>query len=77
MLSVDWPRLWHYASTEGVPQRSLKVALVVGTLLVLINQGDAIFGSARLSWLKLIATYIVPYLVSTYGAVAVRMKTGS
>ena len=73
-MNIDWRKLWDYSMTNGVPQRSLKVAIVVGTVLNLINQGDAIFGSARLSWFKLVLTYVVPYLVSTYGAVAYRMK---
>lgn len=64
--------LWHYASTDRVPARSLKVALIVGTALNLINQGDAIFGQAPISWIKLALTFAMPYVVSTYGAVAAR-----
>lgn len=67
-----FPLLWHYASTDGVPARSLKVALIVGTALNFINQGDAIFGQAPISWLKLGLTFAMPYVVSTYGAVAAR-----
>ena len=51
-----------------------KVALVVGTLLNLINQGDAVFGGPPVNWLKLTLTYAMPYLVSTYGAVAFRIS---
>lgn len=64
--------LWHYASTDRVPARSLKVALIVGTALNLINQGDALFGQAQISWIKLVLTFAMPYVVSTYGAVAAR-----
>ena len=67
-------KMWHYATTNSVPQRSLRIALVVGTLLNLINQGDAILGAAQIHWFKLVLTYIVPYLVSTYSAVALQMK---
>jgi hypothetical protein len=67
-----FPLLWHYASTDRVPARSLKVALIVGTALNLINQGDAIFGQAPISWMKLGLTFAMPYVVSTYGAVAAR-----
>ena len=44
------------------------VALVVGTLLNLINQGDAVFGGGDVDYLKLALTYLVPFLVSTHGA---------
>ena len=48
-------------------------AIVVGTILNLINQGDALFGGMALDWLKVALTYIVPYCVATYGAVAFRL----
>ena len=46
------------------------VALVVGTLLTAINQGNVIFqgdASAALAW-KIPLTYAVPYCVATAGA---------
>jgi hypothetical protein len=48
------------------------VALVVGLLLNLINQGDALIAGRPLNWWKLILTFLVPYCVSTHGAVAAR-----
>jgi hypothetical protein len=63
-----------YAVSDGVPRCSLNVAIVVGTLLNLINQGDVLFGIAAVSWPKLLLTYLVPYGVSTHGAVASRMR---
>lgn len=68
----SWRRLWYYASSDRVPARSFKVAVVVGTALNLINQGDALFGASSVNWLKLGLTFAMPYVVSTYGAVAVR-----
>lgn len=68
--SDAWRLSLHYATSNGVPLRSLKVAVLVGTALNLINQGDALFGSAPINWLKLILTFSMPYAVSTYGAVA-------
>lgn len=64
----------YLATTDGVPRSSLNVALVVGTLLNLINQGDTLLGIAAVSWPKLALTYLVPYGVSTYGAVAARLR---
>jgi hypothetical protein len=61
------------ALSDGVPRHSFFVALVVGTVLNLINQGDALFGAMPLNWLKMILTYFVPYAVCTYGAVSFQM----
>lgn len=46
---------------------ALKVALVVGTILLLINQYDAIFSSAELRWFPAILTYCVPFTVFLLG----------
>jgi hypothetical protein len=70
---VNWKLVCSFAVSEGVPQRSLCVALIVGTILNLINQGDALFAGHRLDFTKLALTYVVPYLVSTYGAVSFRI----
>jgi hypothetical protein len=50
------------------------VALIVGTVLNLINQGDALFGGGHLNLIKIILTFAVPYCVATYGAVSYRMS---
>jgi hypothetical protein len=57
-----------------VPRRSFAVAALVGTLLNLINQGDALVAGAPLDWLKIVLTYLVPYCVATYGAVSYRIR---
>lgn len=52
---------------------SAKVALVVGTFLVLLNQGDKLIGSTPPSadlWWKIPLTYCVPFCVATYGALS-------
>jgi hypothetical protein len=69
-----WSRIWLYSTSDGVPRRSLVVALVVGSILNLINQGDALFEGARLNLVKLMLTFAVPYLVATYGAVTARLS---
>jgi len=62
------------AVSDGVPRRSLIVALVVGTVLNLINQGDALLGAMPINWFKIILTYFVPYAVATYGAVSFQLR---
>ncbi|MBI1196242.1 MAG: hypothetical protein GC203_00090 [Phenylobacterium sp.] len=63
--------------SDGVPLRALAVALVVGTVLNLINQGDALLRGGDLHYGKLILTYLVPYAVSTHGAVMARLRLGA
>ena len=51
-------------------RRSLMVAVVVGTVLTLLNQGDILFSggwNSALYW-KVPLTYCVPFCVATYGA---------
>lgn len=52
--------------------KALKIALIVGTLLNFINQGEAIMALAvdKILWGKLLLTYTIPFLVSTYTAVS-------
>jgi hypothetical protein len=63
-----------YCVSDGVPRRSFVVALFVGAILNLINQGDALFGHGHLNLMKIILTFVVPYCVATYGAVSFRIK---
>jgi hypothetical protein len=61
--------------SDGIPRRSLIVALIVGVILNLINPGDALLGGGQLNFTKLILTFAVPYCVATYGAVSFRLST--
>lgn len=65
------------AFSSEVVVTSLKVALVTGTILNLINQGTALFQlpfSAE-SLYQIALTYLVPYCVSTYSSVkAIRSR---
>jgi hypothetical protein len=70
---VNWKLACSYALSDGVPRRSLWVGLIVGTVLNMINQGDTLLSGHRLDFAKLALTYVVPYLVSTYGAVSFRL----
>jgi len=64
------------AVSPSVINRALKVALIVGTTLNLINQGEALvtFDLINLNLLKLALTYLVPYSVTTYTAVAMKVE---
>jgi len=59
------------ALTREVVVSSLKVSLVVGTILVLINHDVAIFRFSLTGEkiYQITLTYLVPYCVSTYSSV--------
>ena len=67
-----------YAAERRCVLRSLKVALVVGTVLALINHYQTIFsGSLGVTGLvQILLTYAVPYSVATFGSAsqAVQMQ---
>lgn len=52
--------------------RGLIVALFVGTILTVINQFERIVALEALNWWKTILSYIVPFCVSVFSAMAVR-----
>lgn len=45
---------------------SIKTAIIVGSLLNVINQWQAITGEADIQWVKLGLTFIVPFCVASY-----------
>lgn len=57
-------------------RRSLIVALVIGTLLNAINQGPEILsGQGAVLW-KVALTYLVPFVVASYGSYAAYRTSG-
>lgn len=70
VVATSWRDALGVALRDGILRRALVVALVVGSLLSLINQGAAILGPEPIHWLKLALTYAVPFFVSTHGAVS-------
>ena len=62
---------WKLALRRDVVARAAKTSLVVGTALVVINQGDLLV-RGEVGWglaLKIGLTYCVPYAVATYASV--------
>lgn len=65
---MEWVRL---AASPSIVRRASGVAIVVGTVLVAINHGDALL-TGDLSpgrALRIVLTVLVPYCVSTYSSV--------
>lgn len=61
-------RLLHTATQRRIVVASLKVALVVGSLLNLINQGGRLLDGLPPFWLHVALNYLVPYCVASYSA---------
>lgn len=59
------------ARRPDIVRRSLRVAVVVGTILVAINYLDRLIAGSvsSVDAVKMAMTYAVPYCVSTYAAV--------
>ena len=60
-------------------RRTVAVALVIGTVLFVINQLDVVVGghATATTWLKVGLTYLVPFCVANYGiVVASHHRTG-
>lgn len=59
------------ALQRSIRQRALKVATFVGSILVIINQGDVLLSGTATpkTWIQIILTFLVPYCVSTFASV--------
>lgn len=64
------------ATSSGVMKRALKVTLIVGIILNLINQGEVLINLelANLNFTKFFLTFLVPYSVTTYTAMALKLE---
>ena len=63
-------------SDRSIAMRASKIALLVGTVLMLINHGELIFAGTMDAqhWLKALLTYLVPFLVSAYSSCIARVE---
>ena len=59
------------AFAASVRRRAVKMMLVVGCILALINHGDALLTGSMTTteWMKIVLTFAVPYCVSTIASV--------
>jgi len=55
---------------------AVKMALVVGTVLNCINQGECLINQEfdQIVWPKLLITYTVPFFVSLYSTSVVKLR---
>ena len=64
------------AISKPIVTRALKISVLVGTLLNLINQGDRLFSMEfeEINMIKFLLTYLVPYSVTTYTATVMKVE---
>jgi hypothetical protein len=55
-------------------KRTIRIALVVGSILFVVNQMDVVLSGAATSgtWLKVATTYVVPFFVANLGIIGAR-----
>lgn len=60
-----------YCLERDTPMHSIRTALLVGTILALINHGtEMLAGQLSARWVvPMLITYLVPFSVATYGQV--------
>ena len=63
-----YPDFLKLAFGHGTPKRALMTAMVVGTILTLINHGDVILEGGSLNYIKVSLTYCIPFCVTTWCA---------
>lgn len=67
-------RLLSIAGRPPIALPALKVALVVGTVLNLVNQGGNLLDGLPLNGMQMLLNFIVPFCVSSYSAARNEMQ---
>lgn len=67
-------RLLRIASRRQIVLPALKVALVVGTLLNLVNQGGSLLSGEPINLMQMLLNFVVPFCVSSYSAARNEMR---
>lgn len=71
---VLFPTLLRTACQRPIVLAAIKVALVVGTVLNLINQCGRVLDGLPPAWFHVALNFLVPYLVSSYSAARSEMR---
>lgn len=67
-------RLFSIVGRPQIALPALKVALVVGTVLNLVNQGGNLLDGLPLNGMQMLLNFIVPFCVSSYSAARNEMQ---
>jgi len=58
--------LWNAATEARIALTALKVSIVVGIFLNIINQGPRLLDGDGVNWLQVALNFFVPYCVASY-----------
>jgi len=61
-------QLLQLACSRRIVVNAIKIALFVGTVLNVINQGSTFLAGSGISWTHVLLNYLVPYSVASYSA---------
>ena len=76
LAAVTPPRTWstplealRIVFLRTTLRKTVRIALIVGTILSLINQAGVVFGgdANAVTWIRVGANYLVPFCVSSLG----------
>jgi ABC-type sulfate transport system permease component len=59
---------WRVAFSRRIAINAVKVSLVIGTVLNIINQGENILHGLPIAWAHVFLNYFTPYCVATWSA---------
>jgi hypothetical protein len=62
------PSFLAVACSRKIASNALRISLVVGCILNLINQGASIMAGSGISWRHVLLNFFVPYCVASYSA---------
>jgi len=66
-------QILHMIFSDGTPKKAFLTALFVGTILTVVNHGGMIVQGEMPPSYKIILTYVIPYCVTTWGAITVKL----
>ena len=77
VINMRISEIFVLAISDGTPKKAAQTAIVVGTILMVINHYDILLAGAWPPFHKIFLTYCVPYLVTTWGALTVKIPAHS
>lgn len=68
-----WSKTISTACSKSIVLNALKISLVVGCLLNMINQAEPLLAHSGINWLEFFLNYLIPYCVASYSAARIQL----
>lgn len=68
MTAPTTKAVFQIAVSPKIRRSAIKVAIVVGIVLNVINQGPVVWNSEEISWIHVLLNFFVPFCVASYSA---------